>query len=390
MSENTLPAEPAADATQQQLLQLFDFKRVERTELAPDIFSISGFPHYEDVLSNWYAFFFRTEEVHGFGRLFTQALLELIAEKSAEPLPEGFMGGRVHCRREVQTKGKNYIDLVLYDEENEPNTFNNVIVFENKVYHILNNNLKDYYESMKTSEGGVKTGVVMTLFTYTGKKEPGYIYLTHSEFLSKVFTLFPSYNATSDNKFTFYIKDIDQNIQRLTSEMKMNTNIRFYLENAAKFHAMQEVAREAIEFVYGQIDVAARNLQLEPDGKQYDYRHMWQRGVDHIYYTVLLNDFLKDGRTIHVVLEVWTKKALKLFPEYDTACQDIKTGEHVNRKPVYDGKWDFRYYAWATYSVQPEQMEELGTLLAEWIRRDLEDIRKAVTDVYTKQLNPSA
>jgi len=385
MSENTLPAEPAADATQQQLLQLFDFKRVERTELAPDIFSISGFPHYEDVLSNWYAFFFRTEEVHGFGRLFTQALLELIAEKSAEPLPEGFMGGRVHCRREQKTKKGNYIDLVLYDEENEPNTFNNVIVFENKVYHILNNDLKDYYESMKTSEGGVKTGVVMTLFTYTGNKEPGYIYLTHSEFLSKVFTLFPSYNATSDNKFTFYIKDICQNIQRLTSEMKMNDNVLFYFKNVEKFRKLMEVSDEAAGFVYGQIRTAAEILEMKLYGKEQDWRNIWEHRE--IYYTIWLGDFLQDGTTLCIDIELDGEVA-KQVHKLREACASggISLPENVTQNT---GGSCVTLLS-NEYKIKTEDIAELGTLLAEWIRRDLEDIRKAITDVYTKQLNPSA
>lgn len=383
MSENTLPAEPAADAAQQQLLQLFDFNPVKRTEFAPDLFSISGFPHYEDVLSNWYAFFFRTEEVHGFGRLFTQALLELIAEKAAEPLPDGFMGGTVHCRREQKTKRGNYIDLVLYDEENEPNTFNNVIVFENKVYHILNNDLKDYYESMKTSGGGVKTGVVMTLFTYTGKKEPGYIYLTHSEFLSKVFMLFPSYNATSDNKFTFYIKDIDQNIQRLTSEMKMNDNVLFYFKNVEKFRKLKEVSDEAAGFIYGQIRRAAEILEMKLYGKEQDWRNIWEHRE--IYYTIWLGDFLQDGSTLYIDIEL-DGNAAKQVDKLREAC--ALSGISLPENVAQNTAGNYVTLLSNEYRVKTEDIAELGTLLAEWIRRDLEDTRKAVTDVYTKQLNP--
>ncbi|MBL0911459.1 MAG: PD-(D/E)XK nuclease family protein [Bacteroidia bacterium] len=375
------PIPRTAEEIQQQITELFDYNPLPRTEYAPDLFSLSGFPHYEDVLSNWYAFFFRTEEKHGFGRLFVQALLDVIRSKTSD-IPGSFMDHRVQCKREVQTKKGNYIDLVLYDEENDVNSFNQSILIENKVYHILHNDLIDYYDSIKTKAGEHKQGVLMTLWPL-GDLPPGYVNITHREFIGKVLSLLPQYWGGSGEKYLIYLKDIEQNIQRLTSEMQMNTNIRFYIENTSKFHAMQEVAREACEFIYGQIEATAYLLKLEPDGKQYDYRHIWQRGVDHVYYTVLLTDFFKDGKTIHVALELWTKKALDLMASYNTACEDVHVGKDVIVKPSYDGKSNFHYYAFKTYTIEPDQIENLSEILATGIKEDMEPIRKAITAVYT-------
>ncbi|MGQ3012143.1 MAG: PD-(D/E)XK nuclease family protein [Flavobacteriales bacterium] len=380
MEPNT-PVAPTAEDMQRQITELFNYNPAPRTEFAPDLFSLSGFPHYEDVLSNWYAFFFRSDEQHGFGRLFVHALLDLIREKTANT-PDSFMDRRVQCKREVQTDKGNYIDLVLYDEENDTNTFNQAILIENKVYHFLHNDLKDYYESIKTADSAQKRGVLMTLWPQSNLP-PEYVNITHREFIKKVLLLLPQYWGHAGEKYLIYLKDIEQNIQRLTSEMQMNTNIRFYFENTPKFHTMQEVAEDAAKFVYGQIEATARLLKLEPDGKQYDYRHIWQRGVDHIYYTVLLTDFFKDGKTIHVALELWTKKALDLMAAYNTACADVHIGKDVIMKTVYDGKSNFHYYAFKTYTIEPEQIENLSEILATGIKEDLEPIRKAITAVYT-------
>lgn len=379
--ETNIPVAPTAEDMQRQITELFNYNPAPRTEFAPDLFSLSGFPHYEDVLSNWYAFFFRTEEKHGFGRLFVHALLDVIRSKTSG-VPNSFMDRQVQCKREVQTDDENYIDLVLYDEESDLNTFNQAILIENKVYHFLHNDLIDYYDSIKTKAGEHKQGVLMTLWPENVLLD-GYVNITHREFIEKVLTLLPQYWGGAGEKYLIYLKDIEQNIQRLTSEMQMNTNIRFYIENTAKFHAMQEVAREASEFIYAQIKRTAIKLELEHSGNESVYRHIWQKKVDHIYYTVLLNDFFKDGKTLHVVLELWTEKALKLIAAYDKAIEGLSIGENVMIKPAYDGKSNYRYYAWATYTFTPEQIENLSEILATGIKEDLEPIRKAITAVYT-------
>lgn len=380
MEINT-PLQSPAEDMQRQITELFHYSPAPRTEYAPDLFSLSGFPHYEDVLSNWYAFFFRSEEQHGFGRLFVHALLDMIRSKTSG-VPETFMDHQVKCKREVQTEKGNYIDLVLYDEESDLNTFNQAILIENKVYHFLHNDLADYYDSIKTKDAGDKQGVLMTLWPQNNLP-PGYVNITHREFMAKVLELLPRYWGNAGEKYLIYLKDIEQNIQRLTSEMQMNTNIRFYLENTPKFHAMQDVAKEASEFIYEQIKQTAVKLGLEHSGNESVYRHIWQKKVDHIYYTVLLNDFFKDGKTLHVVLELWTEKALKLIGAYDKAIEGMTVASNVLIKPEYDGKSNYRYYAWATYTFTPEQIENLSEILATGIKEDLEPIRKAITAVYT-------
>lgn len=38
-------------------------------------------PHYEDVLTNWYAFYFDDSEEHGLKGLFIESLMELLLEQ---------------------------------------------------------------------------------------------------------------------------------------------------------------------------------------------------------------------------------------------------------------------------------------------------------------------
>ncbi|MCD8529054.1 MAG: PD-(D/E)XK nuclease family protein [Chitinophagales bacterium] len=48
-----------------------------------NIFDISGFPHYETVWSNLYAYFLKDDEEHGLKDLFLSALLRLINKQTS-------------------------------------------------------------------------------------------------------------------------------------------------------------------------------------------------------------------------------------------------------------------------------------------------------------------
>ncbi|MCY7351216.1 MAG: hypothetical protein LH606_11195 [Cytophagaceae bacterium] len=53
---------------------LLEHAPVKKAEVLPTLFDIAGFPHYERVVSNVSAFFFQTENPHGLGPLFLNAL----------------------------------------------------------------------------------------------------------------------------------------------------------------------------------------------------------------------------------------------------------------------------------------------------------------------------
>ena len=52
----------------------------------PSFLEISGFPHYEEVITNWYGFFFDTEAPHGFQTLFIDTLIEIITKPAPKQL----------------------------------------------------------------------------------------------------------------------------------------------------------------------------------------------------------------------------------------------------------------------------------------------------------------
>jgi len=102
---------------------------------------IAGFPHWENVYSNILAFFFDTEQDHGFGPLFVQSILAAYQAKC----PNGWDGKDLEpdnfsetdkVEREAATE-KGRIDILVECPEF-------VVCIENKIWSGLQNDLCEY------------------------------------------------------------------------------------------------------------------------------------------------------------------------------------------------------------------------------------------------------
>ena len=104
-------------------------------EKAKTFFDISGYPHYENVISNILAFFFDANEEHGLKDLWIKSLLECYnknAETNIQP------GEFEKIEREHTTEENKRLDLIIL--------LNNAIVaIENKIYAKTSNNPFDEY-----------------------------------------------------------------------------------------------------------------------------------------------------------------------------------------------------------------------------------------------------
>jgi hypothetical protein len=131
-------------------------------EWQPTFFSIAGIEEKEVPLSNVYAFFFASEEVHGLGPLFLQALLDVVAAK-ASGLVAGWptLEAPVRVAREYGVKNQQRLDLLVHDGPGTsiPKGASYAVLIENKVNHWLANDLDNYWDSIP--EPAQKLGVVL-------------------------------------------------------------------------------------------------------------------------------------------------------------------------------------------------------------------------------------
>lgn len=120
------------------LEDFLDHNVIPKIKKRPKTFlGIAKQPHYENVMSNIYAFYFNVDEVHGMQDLFINSLLEIINESKLRDQKKVAAISDFEVSTEVSTKKNGRIDILLSSEDH-------AIIIENKVYHTLNNNLEDY------------------------------------------------------------------------------------------------------------------------------------------------------------------------------------------------------------------------------------------------------
>jgi hypothetical protein len=188
---------------------------IKIVEKKPKTFlEISKQPHYENVISNIYGFFLDVYEEHGLGDLFISSLIDCI--NSNETIKkkiaiENFRDFSIDLEYSTDNNGR--IDILI-------SSYESAIIIENKVYHFLNNDLKDYWETI--IKKGVKPeksiGIILSLIDYKDIEHEQFIGITHIQLLNKVFDNIGKYLLTCNEKYLPFLKDLYQNIQNLTKQ----------------------------------------------------------------------------------------------------------------------------------------------------------------------------
>lgn len=276
---------------------------VPQVKKSPKTFlGISKQPHYENVISNIYAFFFSVSEVHGMQDLFITSLLELIKEtnlgetKSIDDLTD------FEIETEFSTKKGGRIDLLLLNN-------NWAIIIENKVYHKLNNDLEDYWTSIKTPNESNKIGIVISLYRLkTG--HPQFINITHLELMKRVMDNLELYKSTAKEKYLVFLKDLNQNILNLTKSQMETEDLEFYFNNQPKIIDLKNLHFAVRDHIVNQIEVACRNLfnnlvfQTPKGDNENRLRYFVSKNNSNLMFTILFENLLNSKKEIEIIIEL--------------------------------------------------------------------------------------
>ena len=318
---------------------------------SPTFLQLAEMPHYENVISNIYAFFMRPNESHGFGVLFLEALLRTAKINiSREEL--NFHTISV-TREEVTAKG-NRIDLVIRAGDI-------ALIIENKIYHHAEfNPFEDYWSSV--SEGN-KIGIILSLH-HLEPKHKSFISVTHKSFMHHVSALLPDYFASASPKFLIYLQDFFQDIDSLYP-MDNSENlaaVKFFIDNREKFTQLEKIKKQAEEFKIQQIEKVARQLQLisrSTGANSYRYIDLYsQKGV-RLSYEILMGD-LFSTRSFMIRL-CSTGETMNLRKAYElTKGQAVESGLAESNMPHYK---NFLYFFEKIYYVENDTGNESKLLL---------------------------
>lgn len=316
-------------------------------------------PHYENVLSNLYAFYFDVDEEHGLGDLFLSSLLELIQQSEigkgkSIPLDDGF-----DIETEYSTLKGGRIDLLLSNDEH-------AIIIENKVYHALINNLDDYWESIECSSEENKIGIVLSLYEITPIKNPNFINITHLGFLKCVMANSGKYLLNATDKYLVYLKDLYQNIINLSTNNIKKKDLEFYLNNQRQICEVKDFESAVRKHFYSQINDACSLFEQDLVlGAKFHEKWRYYISPNHhnLMLTVVFEQLLDPAkRVLHVVVELKHQaldnrekyKSIE-FSEYEKAI--IKTD-------FYDLKENWAHFATVPYdNILVEQLNDFSTFI---------------------------
>lgn len=261
---------------------LENFKELpENEKIRRNVFEIAGFPRRETVNSNMLAFYFDKKEEHGFGTLFLESLLEKI--KVHPELSET----NYEVYREYQ-----FIDILIAakstsENKNNANTFDWAIIIENKIFHDLDNNLKEYWDRVTVRKGGTKIGIIISPFGYNeserqifrkkknGEKEliTTYHDVTHKQLTETVQQNISNIYLEADDHHLLLLKDYINNINsiNINQEEIMNQEIKLstFQKNAKAIKDIIKLNDEVRLYVMRQIIEKMEKFGYKPNSTYY-------------------------------------------------------------------------------------------------------------------------
>lgn len=216
-------------------------------ELPKTVFEIAGFPHWETVNSNVYAFFLQPYEEHGLGRMFFDGLLATIKDEMEN---EEFNLLEFETEFEVEREASN-IDILITSSSDPSESKEKkhwAIIIENKIHADLYNDLEQYWKSVKAED---KIGVVLSLeqghkdkLTELKQNDIHFVNITHRALLKQVVQKMDGYFSQANEKYLLLLKDFIQQIEKYN---EMEHHAEQYLANLKKINDKAEEIQELDE-----------------------------------------------------------------------------------------------------------------------------------------------
>lgn len=327
-------------------------------------------PHYENVLSNIYAFYFRVNEVHKFKDLFVVSLLECIKESKIGIKKENLQSfSNFRVKTESLTIKGGRIDVLLTNEEQ-------AIIIENKVYHHLNNNLCDYWLSARVQEDddANKIGIILSLQSISNIKHPHFINITHLQLLNKVMHNLGNYLLEAEDKYIVFLKDFYQNIINLTQPFMNENDFNFYFENQQKINNLITYKLSARKHLENEVKKAFRLLEAEKlNIKLYEssgnlgnvLSYYISKSNKNLMFTIIYGDLLKTDGTLRLIVEL-KGKALINKERY----RGVTLSGEENASFYNSNNKVYAHFAVRSYKLEKSEIRDLSNVIFNKLKDD--------------------
>ncbi|NDP21448.1 MAG: PD-(D/E)XK nuclease family protein [Paludibacter sp.] len=354
----------------QTLQEFLDHNVIPKIKRRPKTFlGIAKQPHYENVMSNIYAFYFNVNEVHGMHDLFITSLLELINETTLGKLKNVNEINDFDVDTEVTTIKGGRIDLLLSSQDH-------AIIIENKVYHTLNNDLQDYWSSIRVIDNNEdnKIGIVLSL-NKLNIIHPQFVNITHLDFLKRVIQNSGSYLMEAKDKYVVFLKDFYQNTLNMSKSELDSKELKFYFDNQAKIIEAKDFYFAVRTHVANQVEQVVKLIEepfilQTPKGKYGERLRFYLSPKNkNLMITVFFNRLLTIERRLILVVEL--KEGLLQSKEHYKQINFTEEEGFINKPEFYtNGNSRYCHFAEMTYILNDDEVSNLAQFIAEKLNTD--------------------
>lgn len=235
-----------------------------------NIIEIAGYPSWENVNSNFLAFYFDEKEQHNFGRTIFLAFLNLLNQKFS--LSDNITEGEYIVERETER-----IDILIHSDNYDEDEWDWAILIENKINATLYNDLKKYWNSVKAK---TKIGILLTVnetekYILHDLKSKGinYLNICHSELLDEIKNMLPLFYTNSDDRHLLFLKDFIQNVssfyEKPDMKKEMEEKLKLFHDNFGTIKRLKELENELQEYVTKTVISVMAEFGYKPSSMSY-------------------------------------------------------------------------------------------------------------------------
>ena len=288
-----------------------------------NIFEIAGYPHYENVVSNILAFFFDTEEQHGYQDKWVKALLRCYKKKYPHQDISIETINTSNIEREYSNGDDKRIDLLLDCEDF-------LVLIENKIYASLYNDL-DIYENMAKNylrsvdkEDIPILKIVLSLSSVNNIKQDDVINITYDELYAELEQDDNDYQV--NDKWKMLEIEFIESIKRRKANMRSNEDwVKFAKDNVEDINAFLDVYKEdTLQRLRCCKDLCKDIKTLDESLSAGTY----EGGRSDPYCSVYLNLRLNDGSTPCIETYVMKRPSNKAYEDYSYVYVALWSREH--------------------------------------------------------------
>lgn len=354
-----------------------------RWEVAPKTWmEIARIPHYENVVSRLYGFFWDSREAHGLGDLWWRALKSLLDETELGQHKNLVLHEALEVTLEKQTKKGGYIDILLTNDQG-------AVIIENKVHHWLANDLEDYWNSIEMPEQK-KIGVVLSPNALGKLPHSQFVQIRHIDLLDRVIALSGPYLLQAEGKYWVFLEDLYQNMKNQTTQTMQENDWKLYYENRQKIKEAINFNDKAQTAIFSQIERAAAQLSQDltvPSLRNNRFRYLASKKHSNLMITVSADEFFAGKPYLVLIVELQEgllqdRERYKQISFNEDEQERMVSEFYTPKKQLWD------HFALGAYTVTPEDITQLDY----WVVQHLQDshlwsIFKKIEDFLTQEKN---